>query len=98
LENDHFKDNYPTILIDYVIDECIRSDIFSSMDGFSSNNQIQIRPHDQHKMTFICPWVIFRYKKLLKIVGDTFEWAMPFTFHDIKWTMEAYIDNFIDHS
>jgi hypothetical protein len=33
------------------------------MEGFSSYNQIEIRLEDQHKMTFICPWGTFAYKK-----------------------------------
>ena len=32
------KDNYPTPFIDQIIDECVGSEIFSLMDGFSSYN------------------------------------------------------------
>jgi hypothetical protein len=54
------KDNFPSPFndqpfIDQIIDECAGSVVFSFMDGFSSYNQIQIKPEDQHKMTFICP-------------------------------------------
>jgi hypothetical protein len=35
------KDNYPTPFIDHIIDECVRSEIFSFMDGFSGYNQIR---------------------------------------------------------
>jgi hypothetical protein len=58
------KDNYPTPFIDQVIDECVRSEIFSFMDGFSSHNQIQIKLEDQHKTVFIFPWGTFSYQKL----------------------------------
>jgi hypothetical protein len=34
------------------------------MDGFSSHNQIQIKPKDQHKTVFIFPWGTFSYQKL----------------------------------
>ena len=57
------------------------------MDGFSRYNQIQIKPEDQHKTAFICPWGTFVYKKMpfgLKNDGATFRWAMNFSFHDIK--------------
>ena len=57
------------------------------MDGFSRYNQIQIKPEDQHKTAFICPWGTFAYKKMpfgLKNVGATFQRAMNFDFHDIK--------------
>ena len=41
------KDNYPTPFIQQIIDECAGCEIFSLMDGFSSYNQINIRPGDQ---------------------------------------------------
>jgi hypothetical protein len=55
------KDNYPTPFIDQIIDECAGCESFSFMDGFSGYNQIQIKPEDQHKMAFICPWGTFTY-------------------------------------
>jgi hypothetical protein len=55
------KDNYPTPFIDQIIDECAGCEAFSFMDGFSGYNQIQIKPEDQHKMAFICPWGTFAY-------------------------------------
>jgi hypothetical protein len=49
------KENFSTPFIDQILDECAGSEVFSFMDGFSSYNQIQIKPKDQHKMKFICP-------------------------------------------
>ena len=49
------KDNYPTPFIDQIIDDCAGCENFSFMDGFSGYNQINIRPEDQHKTTFIYP-------------------------------------------
>ena len=69
------KDNYPTPFIDQIIDDCAGCEIFSFMDGFFDYNQIDILPQDQHKMTFICPWGTFAYRKLpfgLKNAGATF--------------------------
>ena len=57
------KDKYPMPFIDQIIDACARSEVFSFMDGFSGYNQIQIKPEDQHKTAFICPWGTFAYKK-----------------------------------
>jgi hypothetical protein len=34
------KDNFPTPFIDQILYECVGSDIFSIMDGFSGYNQI----------------------------------------------------------
>jgi hypothetical protein len=95
------KDNFPTPFIDQIIDECVGSEIFSFMDGFSGYNQIQIKPEDQHKMMFICPWGMFSYWKIpfsLKNVGATFQWAMTFAFHDLKHVVEAYLDDLTTHS
>ena len=49
------KDNYPTLFINQIIDDCAGCEIFSFMDGFFGYNQINIRPEDQHKTKFICP-------------------------------------------
>jgi hypothetical protein len=95
------KENFPTPFIDQIIDECVGSEIFSFMDGFSGYNQIQIKPKDQHKTTFICPWGTFAYQKMpfgLKNVGATFQWAMTFSFHDMKHIVEAYLDDLATHS
>lgn len=90
------KDNYPTPFIDQIINDCVGCEVFSFMDGFSSYNQIDILPADQHKMTFICPWGTFAYKKLpfgLKNIGATFQRAMSFTFHDIESIVQTYLDD-----
>jgi hypothetical protein len=95
------KDNFPTPFIDQILDECVVSEIFSFMDRFSGYNQIQIKPEDQHKMKFICPWGTFSYWKMpfgLKNAGATFQRAMNFSFHDIKHTVEAYLDDLTAHS
>ena len=95
------KDNYPTPFIDQIIDECAGNEIFSFMDGFSGYNQITIRPEDQHKTAFICPWGTFAYKKMpfgLKNAGATFQRAMSYAFHDIKKIIEAYLDDLAAHS
>jgi hypothetical protein len=66
------------------------------MDGFSGYNQIQIKPENQHKTTFICPWGTFAYHKMpfgLKNAGATFQRAMSFAFHDLKHIVEAYLDD-----
>ena len=71
------------------------------MDGFSEYNQIQIKPEDQHKTTFICPWGTFAYRKMtfgLKNAGATFQWAMTLIFHDLKMIIEVYLDDLTAHS
>jgi hypothetical protein len=88
------KDNFSTSFIDQILDECTGSKVFSIMDGFPGYNQIQIKPEDQHKTAFICPWGTFKYRKMpfgLKNVGATFQRAMTFVFHDLK--SQAYCRN-----
>jgi hypothetical protein len=95
------KDNFPTPFIDQIIDECAGCEAFSFMDGFSGYNQIQIKPEDQHKTTFICPWGTFAYRKMpfgLKNAGATFQQAMSFSFHDLKHIVEAYLDDLASRS
>jgi hypothetical protein len=62
LNKSYHTDNFPGLFIDQILDECLESEIFSFMDGFSGYNHIQIRPEDQHKTTFICAWGTFAYK------------------------------------
>jgi hypothetical protein len=95
------KDNFPTPFIDLIIDKCAGSEVFSFLDGFLGYNQIQIKPKDQHKMMFICPWGTFAYWKMhfgLKNVGVTFQCAMTFACHNIKHIIEAYLDDLVAHS
>jgi hypothetical protein len=95
------EDNFPIPFIDQIIDECAGSEVFSLMDRFSGYNQIQIKPKNQHKMMFICPWGNFAYQKIpfvLKNTRATFQHVMIFAFHDLKHIIEAYLDNLAAHS
>jgi hypothetical protein len=95
------KDNFLTPFIDQILDECARSKVFSFMDIFSGYNQIQIKPKDQHKRTFIFPWGTFAYRKMpfiLKNSRATLQHAMTFAFHDLKHIVEAYLDDLPAHS
>jgi len=70
------------------------------MDDFFGYNQIQIRPEDQHKIAFICPWGTFSYKKMpfrLNNSRATFQHAMSSAFHDIKHIVESYLDDLAMH-
>ena len=90
------KDNFPTLFIDYIVDEYMGCEVFSFMDGFLGYNQIQIKPVDQHKTTFICPWGTFVYRKMpfgLKNAGAAFQWAMSFYFHDLRHIFKEYLDD-----
>ena len=71
------------------------------MNGFFGYNQIQIKPEDQHKTAFICPWGTFAYRKMpfgLKNAGATFQRAMTLIFHDLKSIIEVFLDDLAAHS
>ena len=75
VNNACLEDNYPTLFIDQIIDDCAGCEIFSFMDGFYGYIEINVCPDNQHKTTFICPWGTFAYRKLpfgLKNVGENF--------------------------
>ena len=77
------------------------SKVFSFMDRFSGYNQIQIKPRDQHKNAFICPWVRFSYQKIPfspKNTRATFQRAMTLIFHDLKSIIEVFLDDLSTHS
>jgi hypothetical protein len=95
------KDNFPTPFIDQIVDECAGCEAFSFMDGFSGYNQIQIKPKDQHKTSFICLSGTFIYRKMpfgLKYVGATFQQAMSFSFHDLKHIVDDYLHDLASRS
>jgi hypothetical protein len=95
------KDNFPTPFIDQIMDECASCEVFSFMDDFSRYNKIQIKPKDQPKTSFIFPWATFAYQKMpfgLKNVGATFQWAMSFSFHDLKQLVESFLDDLASRS
>ena len=95
------KDNFPTPFIDQILDECVGSEVFSFMDRFFGYNQIQIKPKDQHKTEFNCPWGTFAYWKMpfgLKNTRATFQRAMTLIFHDLKSIIEVFLDDLAAHS
>ena len=77
------------------------SKVFSFMDCFFGYNQIQIKPEDQHKTIFICPWGTFAYQKMpfgLKNAEATFQREMTLIFHDLKSIIEVFLDDLAAHS
>ena len=95
------KDNFPTPFIDQILDECVGSEVLSFMDCFYGYNQINIKPKDQHKTAFICPWGTFAYWKMpfgLKNAKATFQQAMTLIFHNLKSIIKVFFDDLATHS
>jgi hypothetical protein len=89
-------DNFPTLFIDHIFNECEVYEVFYLMDGFLGYNQILIELEGHHKRTFICPWGTFSYQNMpfgLKNAGATFQQDMSFDFHDLRHIVEAYLND-----
>lgn len=80
------KDHYPLTSMEQILHTVAWSKIFSMLDGFSSYNQVIIKPKDQHKTMFTTKWVTFAYQKMpfgLFNVGATFQRAMDISFREL---------------
>ena len=69
------KDNYPLPKMDHILQKVVGAHRISTLDGFSSYNQILVHPNDQEKTTFTTPWGSFMYAKIpfgLMNAGATF--------------------------
>jgi len=92
------KDHFRFPFIDQVLDGLAGKKFFSFLDGFSGYNQIQIRPEDQDKTTFTCPWGTFAYQVLpfgLCNAPTTFQRAVLSIFVELVHdSVEIYMDDF----
>ena len=50
------KNNFPLSHIDVLVDDTIRYELLSFMDGLSGYNQLHMAPEDREKTTFITYW------------------------------------------
>ena len=50
------KDEFPVLHIDVLVDGIAQCSVFSFMDGFFGQNQIERSPDDMKKTMFIAPW------------------------------------------
>ena len=80
----------------------VGSKIISTMDGFSSYNQVKVLPKDHEKTAFTTPWGTFMYAKMpfgLMNVGTTFQCAMDIDFADERDSFVViYMDNITVYS
>jgi hypothetical protein len=69
--------------MDHVLENMVRENRMSMIDGFSGYNQIAVHEDDKEKTTFTTPWGTFMYDKMpfgLMNAGVTFQQAMDITF------------------
>jgi hypothetical protein len=92
------KDHYPLPFIDTLLDLVAGHSIYSFLDGYARYNQVQIRPEDQLKSTFIIDWRTFAFKRmpfgLCNGLG-TFQRIMMVIFQEfLRKFLEIFIDDF----
>ena len=96
------KDNYPLPNMDQIIQRVVGSERISTMDGFSSYNQVKVLLEYQEKTTFTTPWGTFMYANMsfgLMNAGATFERAMDISFADERETIVViYMDGITVYS
>ncbi|GKA49086.1 reverse transcriptase domain-containing protein [Tanacetum coccineum] len=72
---------------------------FCFLDGFSRYFQIPIKPSDQEKTTFTCPYGTYAYKRMpfgLCNASATFQRCMIAIFQDmLETSMEVFMDDFL---
>ena len=93
------KDDFPLPHIDILVDNTVRHDLLSFMDGFSRYNQIKMGPKDMEKTFFVTPWGTYCYKVIpfgLKNAGATYQCVATTLLHDlIHKEIEVYVDDMI---
>ena len=95
------KDNYPTPYIDQIIDDYVRSEIFSFMDGFPVIIKSTYSPlinQKRHSFVHRGHLLIAKLPFGLKNAGETFQRAMSYAFDDIKHIVQPYLDDLPAHS
>jgi hypothetical protein len=50
------KDHYPLPFIDQMLESLSKKTHFCFLDGYSGFSQIAVKPQDQEKTTFTCPY------------------------------------------
>ena len=58
------KDHYPLLFIDEMLERLARNSYFCYLDGYSGFFQIPVRPEDQQKTTFTCPFGTYAYRRM----------------------------------
>src|SRR3990170_8267603 len=58
------KDHYPLPFINEILERLANNSYFCYLDGYSGLSQIPIRPEDQEKTTFTCPYDTYAYRRM----------------------------------
>ena len=58
------KDHFPLPFLDQMLDKLAGHGYYYFLDGYSSYNQITISLEHQDKMTFMCPYGTFAFRRM----------------------------------
>ncbi|GJS66171.1 reverse transcriptase domain-containing protein [Tanacetum coccineum] len=93
------KDHFPLPFMDQMLERLAGNEYYCFLDGFLGYFQIPIDPHDQEKITFMCPYGTFAYRRMsfgLCNAPGTFQRCLMAIFHDmIEKMMEVFMDDFL---
>lgn len=92
------KDHFPLPFMDQMLERLACQAFYYFLDGYSVYNQIPVKPEDQGKTTFTCPFSVFAYRKMpfgLCNAHATFQQCMLAIFVDlVEKSIEVFIDDF----
>jgi hypothetical protein len=92
------KDHFPLSFISTIVDEVVRKELYSFMDGYLGYNQMSITFEDWHKTTFTSPWGTFVYIVMpfrLCNASAAFQKVMTYAFSKLLHkSMDVFIDDF----
>nr|GEY01883.1 reverse transcriptase domain-containing protein [Tanacetum cinerariifolium] len=96
--NEATRKNYFSLpFTDQMLERLAGNEYYCFFDGFSAYIQIPTDQKDQEKTTITCPYGKFAYRRMpfgLSNASGTFQRCMIAIFHDIKKTMEVFMDDF----
>nr|GEW34172.1 reverse transcriptase domain-containing protein [Tanacetum cinerariifolium] len=95
------KNHFSLPFTDQMLERLAGNEYYCFFDGFSAYIQIPIDQKDQEKTTITCPYGKFAYRRMpfgLSNASSTFQRCMMAIFHDIKKTMEVFMDDFSEKS
>ena len=58
------KDHFPLPFIDQILNKLSRQGFYCFLDGYFRYNQLAIRPNDQEKTTFKCPFGTYAFQRM----------------------------------
>lgn len=92
------KDHFPLPFLDQLLERVVGHAFYCFLDGYSGYYQIEISLEDQEKITFICPFGTFVFRRMpfgLCNAPATFQRCMLSIFSDmVEQFLKVFMDDF----